>query len=51
MPKLLDPATAKKIRDDLAHANRRDPAVTFIDRIDALERAVESILRVLEEGR
>jgi hypothetical protein len=46
---LLDPGTAEQIRADLLAAKRIAPEITFIDRINALERAVLQIVAALEE--
>jgi ATP-dependent Zn protease len=48
MARLLDPVIAARIRADIADAKRPAPEITFVDRIAAIERAVEAILCALE---
>jgi hypothetical protein len=51
MAKVLDSATAARIRADLAAAQAPGPETTFIDRIAALERAFTDLLNAIEAAR
>jgi hypothetical protein len=47
--KLLDTATANRIRAELHAARQPSLDKSFIDRIDAIERAIDAIVTALEK--
>jgi hypothetical protein len=51
LPSGVDAATAARLRQELADARRPLPELSFLDRIAALERAVDAILTALEVAR